>query len=64
MMFTLAEVAARYRVTDRFIREQVYQGQLKAIKAGQGRNAPLRFTEEFLAEWEKQQTVNAAGATS
>ena len=60
MMLTLAEVAERYRVTERFIRQQVYDGELKAIKAGQGRNAPLRFTEEFLADWERRQTVNAS----
>ena len=49
MMLTLAEVTDRLRVTERFVRSEIYAGRLKAMKAGVGRNSPFRISEDDVA---------------
>jgi excisionase family DNA binding protein len=59
-MLTLAEAARELRVTERFLREEIYRGRLEAMKAGEARNAPIRISEEQLAAYIRQQTVKAS----
>jgi excisionase family DNA binding protein len=64
MMLTLAEAAERLRLSTRFLREEIYAGRLKAMKAGAGPSSPYRISEENLADYIERQTVQPEGAAS
>jgi excisionase family DNA binding protein len=57
MMLTLAEAAEQLRLSERFLREEIYRGRLKAMKAGAARNAPIRISEDAIRDYLKLSAV-------
>jgi len=50
-VFNCREVAQRLRQSESSIREKVFFGQIPYFKAGQGKNAAVRFYGQALNEW-------------
>jgi len=50
-VFTVKEVAEKYKLTETYIREEIKKGNLKAMEFG--RRAGYRINESDLTEWEK-----------
>lgn len=44
-------VAQRLRQSESSIREKVFKGQIPFFKAGEGKNAPVRFLGQALNQW-------------
>ena len=61
-MLTLAEAAEHLRVSERTVREEIYRKRLRAVKVGPARNAPVRISEEALAEYKALYTVGKAAS--
>lgn len=50
-IYDCREVAHRLKLSESTIREKVFRGQIPYFKAGQGRNAAVRFYGQSLNEW-------------
>lgn len=50
-VYDCQSVAQRLRQSESSIREKVFKGQIPYFKAGEGRNAPVRFLGHTLNQW-------------
>ena len=50
-VYNCLAVARRLRQSESSIREKVFYGQIPYFKAGQGKNAPVRFLGQTLNQW-------------
>lgn len=50
-VYNCQTVAQRLRQSESSIREKVFRGQIPYFKAGQGKNAPVRFLGQTLNQW-------------
>ena len=64
MMLTLAEVAEHLKVTERFLREEIYRGNLKAMKVGAGRHAAYRISVKDRDDYIRRSTVKPKARAS
>ncbi len=63
-MLTLAEVADHLKVTERFLRNEIYRGNLKAMKVGIGRSASFRISEKDRDAYIRRSTVKPKARAS
>ncbi len=50
-VYDCQSVAQRLRQSESSIREKVFKGQIPYFKAGEGKNAPVRFLGHTLNQW-------------
>lgn len=56
-LLTVAQVAERYSLSPRTVRDLVYRRAIPFRKLGPGDNAPVRFDPDELDRWERRVEV-------
>lgn len=60
-LLTVDELAERWRISRKFIYDQISQGKLVPVKLGSGKKAPVRFTIEQIKAYEVRKSYEKKG---